>query len=215
MHAEDPDRAAILARRQRFILLALTGAAPLTAACSQPCLSAPGPYPEPWLGPDPTTTVCPAKVGEPVSMFDSLEIRLPEGITPETLVENTSFVVARQVESVGCIDSLPGATISYFAVFFFAHDPSKSMPVVRDEVLAALGYSDPSFSFEVNDEIERSYEVVIDAPAPDFGPARAYLRLVANGDVIYAVIYEAHPAAWNALEASLRASAASLSFSPP
>jgi hypothetical protein len=176
--------------------------------------------------PDLTTTVCPAELGAPLTLLKVMQIRLPEGMTAESVIEVTpDFArLGHPVESVSCIDSMPGALISFLAVTNFStYDPSKSMPAVRDEVLAAFGYRAPSFSAEVNDELEGSYEVVIDQPADpdahagqlDAEPARAYLRLKVHDDQIYAVIYECHPDAWNALEASLRASAASITFSSP
>lgn len=220
MHADDSDRAAILARRQRFILLALSGVAPLAAACRtppQPCLSIGRPEAEVV---DPTTTVCPAEIGEPATLLKGTQIRLPEGVTPEALDEvNPDFVMLpKGVESVSCIDEVPGGMIQYFAMSSVPDDPNKSMPILRDEVLALYGYATLPRSAEVNDENGRNYEVVIDlAPNPVSAEpyGRVYLRLVANGGRVYALMYEAHPSAWSALEASFRDSAASLSFSSP
>jgi hypothetical protein len=219
MRADDSDRAAILARRQRFLLLALTGAAPLASACSsapQPCLSVGRPEPEL----DPTITVCPAEIGEPAALLKGTQIRLPEGVTPEALDEvNPDFVqLPKGVESVSCIDDVAPGVIQYFAMMSLPDDPNKSMPSLRDEFLARYGYATLPFSAEVNDEAGRSYEVVIDLtgePGRTEPYGRVYLRLVANGGRVYALMYETHPSAWSALEASMRASAASLSFSPP
>jgi hypothetical protein len=231
--SDDPDRAAILARRRRFILLALTGAAmSSTTACrskAQPCLSVMDPQ---WEYGDPLTTECPAELGEPVSLLNGTQIRLPDGITPEMMTELAPGGVRLSfaAESVGCIVDTPGGMINFFVMTVVPDDPSKSMLVLRDELLASFGYNAPTFFEEVNDEAGRSYEVVIEqypAPAvehalqdrpPSAGndePGRAFLRLIANEGQIYAVIYGAHPNAWNALQASLRASAASISFSSP
>jgi hypothetical protein len=219
MHSEDPDRAAISARRQRFILLALTGAVASSTACrssAQPCLSIGYPG-DPDA--DPVTTVCPAVLGDPVSLLSGSQIRLPQGLTPEAIVAVPPNAVALNapVESVSCIDGIPGGMISYFAMIAIPDDQSKSLPALRDELLAIFGYGASSFSDELTDEAARSYQVVLDLPpaAADAEPARALLRLQANAGRIYAVIYGAHPDAWNALQASLRASAASLSFPSP
>ena len=219
MHSEDPDRAAISARRQRFILLALTGAvASSTTACrssAQPCLS----IAHPGEPADPVTTVCPAVLGDPVSLLSGSQIRLPQGLTPEAIVAVPPNAVALNapVESVSCIDRIPGGMISYFAMIAIPDDQSKSLPALRDELLAIFGYGASSFSEELIDEAARSYQVVLDLPpaAADAEPARALLHLQANAGQIYAVIYGAHPDAWNALQASLRDSAASLSFPSP
>jgi hypothetical protein len=220
MHADDSDRAAILARRQRFILLALTGVAPLASACTtppQPCLSVGRPEEQEL---DPTTTICPAEIGEPVSLLNGTQIRLPEGVTPEALEEiNPDFVqLPKGVESVSCIDEVPGGVIQYFAMTSLPDDPNKSMPMFLDEFLARYGYGTLPRSAEVDDENGRRYEVVIDLtgePGRSEPYGRVYLRLVANGGRVYALMYEAHPSAWSALEASMRASAASLSFVSP
>lgn len=229
MHADDPDRAAILARRQRFILLALTGAAvSSSAACSkpQPCLSVRDHYG------DPVAMVCPAELGRPVSLLNGTQIRLPYGMTPEGMIELAPGRVRLSfpVESVGCVADTPGGQINFFVMTVIPDDPSKSMLALRDELLTSFGYDAPTFSEEVNDEAGRSYEVVIDlwpatavenplqdppANADAAEPGRAFFRLLANEGQIVAVIYEVHPDAWNALQASLRASAASISFSSP
>jgi hypothetical protein len=185
-----------------------------------------------WEYGDPLTTVCPAELGEPVSLLNGTQIRLPDGMTPEMMIELAPGLVRLSfaAESVGCIVDMPGGMINFFAMTVVPDDPSKSMRVIRGELLASFGYDAPTFSEEVNDEAARSYEVVIDqypAPAPENPlqgqpagagngePGRAFLRLTANEGQIYAVIYGAHPDAWNALQASLRASAASISFSSP
>jgi hypothetical protein len=224
MNSDDPDRAAILARRRRLILLALAGAAePFATACGRPnvCLS----VRDPDSDRDPMTTACPAELGPSMSLLNDTQIRLPVGITPDSVVEIAPGVVrlAAPVESVSCIHWWPGGTINYFAMTYVVDDPSKSLPALRDELLVAFGYVAPAFSAEVIDEVGRSYEVVIDQPSSsvepeDEGeansePVRAFLSLEANAGRIYAVIYEVPPWAWSALQASLRASAASLSFS--
>jgi hypothetical protein len=222
MNPDDRDRAVILARRRRFILLALAGAAaPSTTACGRPnvCLS----VHDPDSDKDPLTTACPAELGPSMSLLNSTQIRLPVGITAESIVEVAPGVVrlVAPVESVSCIEWWPGGIINHFAMTYVVDDPSKSLPALRDELLAAFGYSEPTFSAQVIDEVGRNYEVVIDQPSSPVAPeneansepARAFLSLQANAGRIYAVIYEVHPNAWNALQASLRASAASLSFS--
>jgi hypothetical protein len=221
MNSDDPDRAAILARRRRLILLALAGAAVPGPACGRPnvCLS----VHDPDSDRDPMTTACPAELGPSMSLLNDTQIRLPVGITRESVVEIAPGVVrlAAPVESVSCIHWWPGGTINYFAMTYVVDDPSKSLPALRDELLAAFGYIAPEFSAEVVDEVGRNYEVVIDqlpssVDPEDEGnsePVRAFLKLEANAGRIYAVIYEVPPWAWSALQASLRASAASLSFS--
>jgi hypothetical protein len=217
----DSDRAAILVRRRRFILLALTGVAGPATACSQPesCLSIRDPRSSVDPGLDPLTTVCPAEIGEPVSLLQGSQIRLPKGVTADAIIEvpPDSVRLTIPVESVSCIHDMPGGIIFYFAMTAVPDDPSKSMTAVRDELLKLYGYDAPRFSNERIDEVMRSYEVIIDHPPtrPNGEPARAFLRMTANAGRIYAVVYEVHPNAWNALQASLRASAASISFSPP
>jgi hypothetical protein len=185
-----------------------------------------------WEYGDPLTTECPAELGEPVSLLSGTQIRLPDGLTPEMMLELPPGRVrlSYAAESVGCIVEMPGGMINFFVMTVVPDDPSKSMLMLRDELLASFGYNAPAFAEEVHDEAARSYEVVIDQwPAPaaenplqdrpanagDGEPGRALLRLIASEGQIYAVIYGAHPDAWNALQASLRASAASLTFSAP
>jgi hypothetical protein len=234
MISGDPDRAAILARRHGFILLALTGAGLPFTACSSPqiCLSIREPD-EPDNFDALITTVCPAELGPAVSLLSGTQMRLPDGMSPDETVELApGFVrLSAPVESVGCIDGMPGGMINYFALTVVDDDPRKPMPVLRDELLSSFGYVGPSVSDEVIDEVARSYEVVLDIPAPPAGeenpledpsasgtlaePARAFLRIIAKEGRLYVVIYEVHPAAWNALQASLRASASSISFLTP
>jgi hypothetical protein len=220
MNFDDPDHAAILARRRRFILLALTGAvASSSTACrSEPCLTI---APPDWdSDTDPVTTVCPAELEQPVSLLNGSQIRLPKGITPEVLHEPAqNFVrLTHYVESVSCVEDMAGGTIRFFAMAVAPDEPSKSMPVLRDEWLTNFGYGDPALSAEVIDEVGRSLEVVIDQPPPDGSsaePGRALMYLKVNAGQIHVIVYEVHPDAWNALQASFRASAASLSFPFP
>jgi hypothetical protein len=81
----DPDRAAILARRQRFIALALSGLAG-TVACDkpkpQPCLSPPATSAEggedPKTDPDPTADPQPCLKVAPTNPQPCLEVMPPE-----------------------------------------------------------------------------------------------------------------------------------------
>lgn len=170
---------------------------------------------------DPFTKVCPAEVGEyPAPYFmDTVLIRLPKGVTEDNFIEYTPGVFARLsavVDSVSCVKDVPGATITFMAMTVFQDDPAKSLTAFRDETLTAFGYANAKFTEEKADDAKRTYEVVIDVDAdPANGkpePARALFVLKTGHGNMYAVVYETHPNAWNALKETFRESAKRISL---
>jgi hypothetical protein len=173
---------------------------------------------------DPTKKVCPAEVGDyPAPYFmDTVLIRLPKGVTEDNFIEFTPGVFARLssvVDSVSCVKDVPGATISFMAMTVFQDDPKKALTAFRDETLAAFGYANAKFSEEKIDDAKRTYEVVIDVDADPAGgkpePAKALFVMKAGHGNMYAVVYETHPNAWNALQMTFRESAKKMSLIAP
>ncbi|NVB41300.1 hypothetical protein G6O69_25900 [Pseudenhygromyxa sp. WMMC2535] len=172
---------------------------------------------------DPTTKVCAAEVADyPAPYFeDTVLIRLPRGVTEDNFVEmNPGFVrIASEVESVSCVEDIPGALITFMAMSAFQEEKDKDMATYRDETLEAFGYVGGSLSEEQIDDKARTYVAVIDMPAqPEMGknePARALFKLQAANDMMYAIVYETHPNAWNALKETFRESAKRMSFLAP
>lgn len=170
---------------------------------------------------DPTKKVCPAATADhPEPYFsDTVLIRLPKGVTGDNFVEFTpTFARLRSaVESVSCVEDVPGAMITYMAMTFFQDDETKSIATLRDETLEVMGYVAPKLSAEKRDDKIRFYQAVVDVEGttekPDPGRALFQMR-VANG-IMYAIIYECHPLAWNALKETFYASASKISFLKP
>jgi hypothetical protein len=166
---------------------------------------------------DPTKKVCAAETAEyPEPYFeDTVLIRLPKGVSGDNFVEMApGFArLSSAVESVSCVEGVPGADINYMAMGAFPENKSKTMTVWRDEILAGFQYVGVSFSEEKIDEGKRFYQVVMDVPA-DGGkePAKALLQIVAANDFMYAIVMETHPNAWNALKETFYGSAARMSF---
>ncbi len=170
---------------------------------------------------DPTQKVCDAEVAEyPAPYFeDTVLIRLPKNVTEDNFIEmQPGFVrIATEIESTGCVTDLPGAMISFMALSSFEEDKAKDMTTYRDEVLAAYGYIDVEISEEEMDEKGRFYQAVLDVP-PDENkpaPARALFQLKAANGMMYAVVFETHPNAWNAIKNTFRESAKRMSFLAP
>lgn len=172
---------------------------------------------------DPTQTVCPAEVSDyPAPYFgETVLLRLPKGVTEDNFVEmNPGFArISSEVESVSCVEGLPGAMISFMALASFVEEKDKSMTTYRDEMLKAFGYVGAQLSEEQVDEKGRTLMVVIDAPPdPANGktePARALMRLKAANGTMYAVAYETHPNAWNAMKNTFTESATRITFLAP
>jgi hypothetical protein len=170
---------------------------------------------------DPTKKVCPAETADYPSPYfaDSLLIRLPKNVTEETFVEFTpTFArISAPVESVSCIEGMPGGMISYMAMTYFEDDTAKDLITLRDETLEVMGYVGPTLSNEKRDDKLRFYQAVLDAPGtaekPD--PGRALFQMTAAHGMMYVIVYESHPDAWNALKETFYASAAKMSFPKP
>jgi hypothetical protein len=170
---------------------------------------------------DPTKKVCPAETGEYPSPYfaESLLIRLPKNVTEENFVEFTpTFArISAPVESVSCIEGMPGGMISYMAMTYFQDDTAKDLMTLRDETLEVMGYVGAAVSNEKKDDAKRFYQAVLDAPGtaekPD--PGRALFQMTAAHGMMYVIVMESHPDAWNALKETFYASASKMSFPKP
>jgi hypothetical protein len=170
---------------------------------------------------DPTKKVCPAETADYPSPYfaDSVLLRLPKNVTEENFVEFTpTFArISAPIESVSCIEGMPGGMISYMAMTYFEDDPAKDLATLRDETLEVMGYVGATLSNEKRDDKLRFYQAVLDAPGteakPD--PGRALLQMSAAHGMMYVIVYESHPDAWNALKETFYASAAKMSFPKP
>lgn len=170
---------------------------------------------------DPTKKVCPAETADyPAPYFaDTVLIRLPKNVTEDNFVEFTpTFArLSAPVESVGCVPDTPGAMITYMAMTFFQDDTSKSLDALRDETLEVMGYVGAKISDEKRDDKIRFYQAVLDvegtAEKPE--PGRALLQMNAANGLMYVIVFESHPEAWNALKETFYASAAKMSFLKP
>jgi hypothetical protein len=80
-----------------------------------------------------------------------------------------------------------------------------------------MGYVGPTISNEKRDDKLRFYQAVLDAPGtaekPD--PGRALFQMTAAHGMMYVIVYESHPDAWNALKETFYASAAKMTFPKP
>lgn len=170
---------------------------------------------------DPTKKVCPAETSDyPAPFFgDTVLIRLPKNVTEENFVEYTpTFArLSAEVESVGCVEDYPGAMISYMAMTFYADDTARDLNSLRDETLEVMGYTGHTLTEEKRDDAKRFYQAVLEVPPSDGkpDPARALFQMTAANGMMYAIVYETHPAAWNALKETFYASAAKMSFLAP
>ncbi len=170
---------------------------------------------------DPTKKVCPAETADYPSPYfaDSVLIRLPKNVTEDNFVEFTpTFArISAPVESVSCIEGMPGGMISYMAMTYFQDDTAKDLAALRDETLEVMGYAGATVSNEKRDDKLRFYQAVLDAPGtaekPD--PGRALMQMSAAHGLMYVIVYESHPDAWNALKETFYASAAKMSFPKP
>jgi hypothetical protein len=169
---------------------------------------------------DPTKKVCPAETADyPAPYFaDTVLIRLPKNVTEENFVEFTpTFArISAPIESVGCVEGFPGM-ISYMAMTFFEDDTSKDLGTLRDETLEVMGYVGAKLSDEKRDDKLRFYQAVLDvegtAEKPE--PGRALLQMNSANGLMYVIVFESHPDAWNALKETFYASASKMSFLKP
>jgi len=169
---------------------------------------------------DPTKKVCPAETADfPEPYFEqTVLIRLPKGVTGDNFVElQPGFArISAEVESVSCVADTPGAVISFMALASFPEDASKDMLKWRDEVFEGFGYVGVTVSEEKHDAGKRYYQAVLDVPAGDKPePARALFQIVAANGMMYALVMETHPNAWNALKETFRTVADKMSFLKP
>ncbi len=170
---------------------------------------------------DPTKKVCPAETADyPAPYFaDTVLIRLPKNVTEESFVEFTpTFArISAPVESVSCVEGVPGAMITYMAMTFFQDDTAKDLATLRDETLEVMGYVGAKISDEKRDDKLRYYQAVLDlegtAEKPE--PGRALLQMNAANGLMYVIVFESHPEAWNALKETFYASASKMSFLKP
>ncbi|PRP89985.1 hypothetical protein ENSA5_69280 [Enhygromyxa salina] len=170
---------------------------------------------------DPTKKVCPAETADyPAPYFaDTVLIRLPKNVTEDNFIEFTpTFArLSSEVESVSCVEGTPGAMISYMAMTFYEDDTAKDLITLRDETLEVMGYTGHTISEEKQDDKIRFYQGVLDVPGSDAKPepAKALFQMSAANGMMYAIVYETHPAAWNALKETFYASASKMSFLAP
>ena len=163
---------------------------------------------------DPTKKKCPAENGEASPVFaDSVLLYLPKGV--EAMVEQNPFYATMnpsQAESVTCIKDVPGAMITFGAMGYFEHDKKKGPEdTAKETVLSIYG---EELKVEIKDGKSGgggdmiTYSAVLDIPPdPQNGkpdPAKALLTLKSGYGRMYWQVWECHPAAWNALEASFR-----------
>lgn len=170
---------------------------------------------------DPTKKVCPAETADYPSPYfaDTVLLRLPKNVAEESFVEFTpTFArISSAVESVSCIEGMPGGTINYMAMTFFEDDTAKDLIALRDETVEVMGYASPTYSAEKRDDKTRFYQAVLDVPgtAEKPEPGRALLQMSAANGLMYVLVIESHPDAWNALKETFYATAASMRFPKP
>lgn len=163
---------------------------------------------------DPTKKVCAAETADfPEPYFDeTVLIRLPKGVTSDNFVEdNPAFarLIVQEVESVSCVEDVPGGVISFMALAKFQDDKAKDLKTFRDEALKGFAYDGVSISEEKMDASTRFYQAVVDAPPSEGSPepARALIQMASHGGMMYIIVFETHPNAWNALKETFYASA--------
>lgn len=170
---------------------------------------------------DPTKKVCPAETADYPSPYfaDTVLIRLPKNVTEDNFVEFTpTFArISAPIESVSCIEGMPGGMIAYMAMTFFEDDTAKDLAALRDETLEVMGYVGATISNEKRDDKLRFYQAVLDVPGNDQkpDPGRALLQMSHANGLMYVIVFESHPDAWNALKETFYASAAKMSFLKP
>jgi hypothetical protein len=169
---------------------------------------------------DPLDKRCPAETAKvPFPVFSSTAlVRLPKGV--EGMVEQNPFYASMnpsQVESVSCIEGIPGAMIVHGSMGYFEDDAGRTMDDVAQETLQQLYAQLPVTMRESRRDgsaDHRTFSAVLDIPPdpqnnhPD--PARALITLKSGYGRMYWMVFEAHPNAWNALEATLQATSDSL-----
>jgi hypothetical protein len=104
--------------------------------------------------------------------------------------------------------------ISYMAMTYFEDDTAKDLIAMRDETVEVMGFANAKYSDEKRDDAKRFYQVVLDvegtAEKPE--PGRALLQMSAAHGMMYVIVFESHPEAWNALKETFYASAKSMVF---
>ena len=169
---------------------------------------------------DITQTVCPAETAEFPEVYfeETVLIRLPKNVTADNFVEMQPGVarISGEVESVSCVEGLPGAVINFMVLGSYAEDKGKTMTVWRDEALQGMQYANVTFSDEKVDEANRFYRATMDVPAGENSPeGRSLIQLAAANGNMYVLVMETHPNAWNAMKETFKASADSLKFLKP
>jgi hypothetical protein len=103
------------------------------------------------------------------------------------------------------------------AMTYFQDDTAKDLAVLRDETIEVMGYVGATLSNEKRDDKLRFYQAVLDAPgtAEKPEPGRALFQMTAAHGMMYVIVFESHPDAWNALKETFYASAAKMSFPKP
>jgi len=163
---------------------------------------------------------CPADINQeaPVPMFaDSILVRLPKNV-PEFVEENPFFARMNptDVESVTCVEGVPGATINRGYSGYFEAEEGAKLSDKAKATLTSLGYPESATFSDGKDGKSNaggaSYTAVIDVPADEQNPnpAKAYIVMKTGYGRTYWMIFECHPAAWNALKASFAATGDSM-----
>ncbi len=166
------------------------------------------------------TKECPADINQeaPVPMFaDSILVRLPKNV-PEFVEENPFFARMNPpgVESVGCVEGVPGATINRGFAGYFETDANKKLADQAKETLVTLAYPEGSELADIKEGKSNaggaSFSAVVDVPADDKNPepAKVFIVMKAGYGRTYWMLFECHPAAWNALKASFVATGDSM-----
>jgi len=168
---------------------------------------------------DPTQKVCDAENSDaPFAFFDDkILIRLPKGVSDENLIEMQPGVarLSSKVDSVSCVEGLPGATINIVNLLRFEDDGSKPLEEWRKEVIFKTFAFPEGTTFE-GDKVEgRKMTSEVLVPAGEGAAQGKGLLLLKSGHGFMNVLYmETHPNAWNALKNTFYATTAKMSLLP-
>ena len=149
----------------------------------------------------------------PTALFGTrMIVRLPKGVE---LVEQNPFFAqaAAPNQATSC-----GQAVSYAASGFFEYPASSGLTQVRDQLLELRGLPAASLTWDDEGSRGRTYTGAYSAPADAAtgAPAiRGWLVIREAGDrYAYFTLYEADPAAWDALKPVFVASGKSLVIKP-